>query len=146
MTLAEVLALVEHIASKQPAVNTIVENDVFRLNAVPDARYGVFAFTQGVHLLDVTRDLLTLQLHLFYVDRMKEDNSNQLEVQSVGTAVLSNVLQTLAEYCGVEGVTLTPFNQRFTDSCAGVFATANISTPAMPCGEHFHIDKEIKII
>ena len=43
MTLKEAIKVIEVVASQQPSVNMIVENDVFRLNAKADARYGVFA-------------------------------------------------------------------------------------------------------
>ena len=44
MTLLEVIRTIEGMAMRQPTIHSIVRNDVFRLNALPDARYGVFAW------------------------------------------------------------------------------------------------------
>ena len=38
MTLIQVIKAFETIASHQPSVNMIVQNDIFRLNACSDAR------------------------------------------------------------------------------------------------------------
>ena len=86
MTLFETIRAIEAAASRQPSVNMIVRNDVFRLNAAPAARYGVFAWTQQQHVL--TDDLMTFAFSLFYVDRLTEDKRNELEIQSVGVATL----------------------------------------------------------
>ena len=37
MTLKEAIKVIEEVASRQPSINMIVENDVFRLNAKADA-------------------------------------------------------------------------------------------------------------
>ena len=50
MTLLELIKAMEVVASKQPSVKMVVENDIFRLNALADARYGVFKIL-FVHLL-----------------------------------------------------------------------------------------------
>ena len=49
MKLLDVIRIMEVAAGTQPAVNMIVRNDIFRLNTYADARYGVFAWTQGQH-------------------------------------------------------------------------------------------------
>ena len=49
MTLQQVIKAFEMVASQQPSVNMIVQNDIFRLNSKSDARYGVFGWTQGQH-------------------------------------------------------------------------------------------------
>ena len=47
MTLLETIRAMEVIASEQPSVNMVVENDIFRLNSRADARYGVFSCGQA---------------------------------------------------------------------------------------------------
>lgn len=123
MTLKQVIKAIEIVASRQPSVNMIVRNDIFRLNSVSDARYGVFGWTQGVHSADVKGGRVTYQFTFFYIDRLTEDKSNQVEIQSVGMETLGNIISTLDE----QGVfvnadcTMQTFNQRFLDECAGVF-------------------------
>lgn len=139
MTLIETVRLIERVAAGQPAVNMIVRNDIFRLNSFSDARYGVFAWTQGRHSGSVDGALQTFSFTFFYVDRLTEDKGNELEVQSVGIDTLGNVLHLLAD-AGVivEDFTVTTFNQRFLDECAGAFCSVSLQVPADgPCGEGF---------
>lgn len=139
MTLLQFIRLLEGVAAKQPAVNTIVRNDVFRLNAAPDARYGVFAWLQGEHVTDAASGFVTYNFTLFYVDRLTADKGNEIEVQSVGLETLENIIKTLQE-AGVFPSTYTfrTFNQRFADECAGVFANVAIDVPkGGPCAEEY---------
>jgi len=124
MTLLETIRAIEDAAARQPSVAMIVENDVFRLNSYADARYGVFAWTQGRHRGNVGEDFLRLSFTLFYIDRLRNDIANQVEVQSVGMETLKNILALLRDR-GIEPETyeFQPFNQRFADECAGVYAS-----------------------
>ena len=99
MTLVELIKTMEVVASHQPSVNMVVENDIFRLNAKSDARYGVFAFTQGQHTASVGSSLITYAFTLFYVDRLTNDRSNQIEIQSVGIQTLDNIIRRLDDIC-----------------------------------------------
>lgn len=136
MTLVETIRLVERIASGQPAVNMIVKNDIFRLNAAPDARYGVFAWTQGEHSAGADDALMTFSFTFFYVDRLTADRHNEAEVQSVGITTLTNILRTLADDGVVVGdYAFSTFNQRFLDECAGVYTTVTLGVPVLGlCG------------
>lgn len=138
MTLYEVIRRIEATAAKQPAVNMIVENDIFKLNVCPDAKYGVFAWTQGAHTASTESDERRYSFSLFYVDRLTDNGDNQIGVQSVAVEVLDNVLRELAEDWGVEDWTIQPFNQRFTDVCAGAFASVVLSVPlGSVCSEDY---------
>ena len=140
MTLKEAIKVIEEVASRQPSINMIVENDVFRLNAKADARYGVFAWLQGQHSTSIDSNTLSLQFTFFYVDRLTEDKSNQLEIQSVGIQTLDNILRKLDEL-GLwvsNNYTFQAFNQRFLDECAGVFTNVTIDIPiSSVCPESF---------
>ena len=131
MTLLDVIRIMEVTASTQPAVRMLVRNDIFRLNGYPDARYGVFAWTQQQHSV-VSEDLIRYSFSIFYVDRLTENLGNQVEVQSVGIEVLRNIIRSMEEAgCFLANtVTFTTFNQRFLDECAGVFATVAFEVPA----------------
>jgi len=120
----------EAVAGKQPTVASIVRNDVFRLNALPDARYGVFAWLQGEHRTEQGGDLLNFTFTLFYVDRLTFDKANEVEIQSVGIETLENILAELAEAGIMAGEhTYRAFNQRFSDECAGVFCNVTLEVP-----------------
>lgn len=140
MTLQEVIKLFEVVASQQPSVNMIVQNDIFRLNSKSDARYGVFGWTQGQHSTSAESSMFTYSFTFFYVDRLKHDLSNQIEVQSVGVQTLDNILRKLDDLGVYVNSTYTfqTFNQRFLDECAGVFCNVSLQVPVSSiCSENF---------
>lgn len=135
MTLQGFVEVMEAVAGSQPAIRTVIRADVYRLNALPSVRYGVFAWQQRMHRVE--RDRMQLAFHLFYVDRLDlidggSPVGNELDVQSVGIRVLANIIRTVAERTGVSvgGYTVEAFNQRFSDLCAGVYATVTFNVPA----------------
>lgn len=140
MTLLQVIKAIESVASHQPSVNMVVQNDIFRLNACPDARYGVFGWTQGMHSTGVDSDMLAYSFTFFYIDRLTGDKGNQIEVQSVGIETLDNIIRQL-DARGVyvnDRYTMQTFNQRFLDECAGVFCNVTLNVPASSmCPERF---------
>lgn len=139
MTLSEVIRLIETIASQQPTVNMIVQNSIFRLNDAPSAKYGVFAWLQDQHEGDIRTGVNRFSFTFFYVDRLKEDLSNQIEIQSVGFETLGNILRLLDERgLSIDDYTYQVFNERFLDECAGGFARVTLEIPAdMTCAEVF---------
>ena len=131
MTLTDTIRLVELVASSQPPVKSIIRNDIFRLNALPDAKYSVFGWAQMQHSSNLETAFYTYRFTFFYIDRLTADQSNELEIQSVGIQVLDNVLRMLADN-GVETEgdwQFTTFNQRFVDECAGVYCSVGLSVP-----------------
>jgi hypothetical protein len=138
MTLAQLIRLFEGIAKEQPSINMIVQNDVFRINSAPSLKYGVFAWTQGQHSGNIN-GMQTYSFSLFYVDRLKEDLSNQIEIQSVGCETIGNILRMLNEHdVEVGSYTMQTFNQRFTDECAGVYCNVTLSVlPTSRCVEEY---------
>lgn len=140
MTLQEVIKAIEMIASQQPSVNMVVQNDIFRLNSLSNARYGVFGWTQGQHSTSTDSSMFTFSFTFFYVDRLKSDLSNQIEVQSVGVQTLDNLLRRLDDLGLYVSSTYTfqTFNQRFFDECAGVFCNVSLQVPVSTmCSESF---------
>lgn len=143
MTLAEVIRRIEVAASAQPSVKMIVRNDIFRLNAAPDARYGVFAWLQGEHSQPTGTDpLRTFNFTFFYVDRLTSDKGNEIDIQSAGIETLTNIVRHLEERDGIYPLgplTFQTFNQRFTDECAGVYARVALQVPVGEslCAESF---------
>lgn len=140
MTLLQAIRAIEGVASRQPSVNMIVENDIFRLNAIQDARYGVFGWTQGQHSGNVDSAFFSYRFTFFYVDRLTNDRSNQIEIQSVGIETLDNVIRQINDLGLVVDTdyTMQTFNQRFVDECAGVFCSLLVSVPVgSSCPESF---------
>lgn len=138
MTLSQLIGVFEGVAKQQPSINMIVQNDVYRINSAPDLKYGVFAWTQGQHSGSIN-GMTTFSFTFFYVDRLTEDQSNQIEIQSVGCETIGNILRKLDELdIEVGTYTMQTFNQQFTDECAGVFCnvTLSVQTTSM-CAEDY---------
>ena len=131
MTLTDTIRLIEVVASGQPPIKSIVRNDIFRLNSLPDAKYAVFGWTQGTHSTNADTSFYTYNFTFFYIDRLTANQSNELEIQSVGIQVLDNILRLLDEQGAVPvgDWQYTTFNQRFLDECAGVFVSVGIEVP-----------------
>lgn len=139
MTLLQVIRRLEAVALAQPAVRQVVENDAYRLNELPDAKYGVFAFVQGRHQASADNGLKRYAFTLMYIDRLTEDHGNELEAQSTGDFVLDNILRTLAEEWEVSDWTTQTFTQRFADDCAGAYTDVTFGVPvsAGDCAEGY---------
>lgn len=151
MTLLETIKLIESLAAAQPSVHMIVRQDARRLNDCPDALYGAFAWVQGTHTRTAGEDTIVYSFSLFYIDRLTADRSNETEIQSVGVLTLDNVVRGLLEAQGVYDVTdvnFMPFDYRFADECAGVYATVRIEVGATDgiCEADYDYEQEIKII
>lgn len=134
MTLIEIIARLERIIAVQPNIHTVIRNDVYKLNGIPSARYGVMAWTQGTHQMDYRSGMATYQLYLYYIDRNNSRPNNDTEIVSFGIQVLNNIILTLSEQdIFIDDSQIQPFTERFTDDCAGAYATLNIQVPIDRC-------------
>ena len=139
MTLKEITKAIEIVALNQPSISMVVRNDIFRLNAFPKAKYGVFGWTQQQHTEEMETDLITYNFTFFYVDRLKADKSNEVEIQSVGMTTLSNIIRVL-ESMGIyaDMWQYQTFNQKFHDECAGVYTNVSLQVNVNSvCDEEF---------
>ena len=138
MTLLQFIRVLEGVVANQPAVNMIVRDSVLRVNDNPADRYGAFVWTQGQHSEGLSNDFRAFRFSLFYVDRLLQDQSNRTEIQSTGVEVLGNVIRTLGEDFDIVGEwSIETFTQRFTDECAGAWATVSFLVPVnTACPEH----------
>lgn len=131
MDLYTTIKTIEDLAAKEPPVASICRNDVYLLNAAKDARYGVFAWTQGTHRITVDGTSYRFAFYLYYIDRLTDGDTNRLEVQSVGVEVLRNVIAGMeALGIGNEGATIRTFTEKFADECAGAYADVTFEVPS----------------
>ena len=123
---------IRKIGEAQPNVNTVVLSNIFELNSNPSIDYSVFAIVQDVHRQD--DDYYYYSFFLYYIDRLLNDKSNVIQIQSHGINLISTVIDKL-EQLGlivnhdVVQTTYQTFTQRFSDECAGVFARVEIMVP-----------------
>lgn len=141
MTLVEIYKKLSEIALSQPGIETVILNDVYKLNEFSSIKYGVFAITQQQHYED--GEFRYYSLNLFAIDRLLEHLSNDIDIQSSAIEVLHNVIRMFVEDVEtdveVEGnIQYQSFTQRFTDECAGVYASLTLRVPIDSlCGEEY---------
>lgn len=131
MTLLETIKILEHIASEQPNINSIVESgDIYDLNKDEyEQKYSAFCVTQNTHSIGTEFNIYSFTL--YYVDRLTLNKSNKLEIQSSGVEFFSNFLHTIyQDWYGlnIETGDVTTFTERFSAECAGAYMSFNITT------------------
>lgn len=147
MTLYDLIQTIERVASAQPTIRMIVENDIWKLNAEPSADYAVFGFRQTEHSANIDSSFISYAFEFYYIDRLTNDMSNQIEVQSVAIQTLDNIVRTLADNgLKVADYRFMPFYQKFADECSGAICYITIGAVVdRVCAEEIS-DKIVKII
>lgn len=112
----------------QPVVRTIMLNDVYRLNSLPNIEYGVVCIeAQDFNIQETYGDMLMGNFRLIYVDRLDHSKSNMIDVQSTGIDVLHNIIRQVDEdIVEVQDQTYRPFTQKFKDECAGAYLNVRL--------------------
>lgn len=145
ITLAKIVDVICAIASGERNVNTIVTQDVYQLDGMPDAKYSVFAITQNIHQEDDR--FAYFNFYLYYIDRITNDDaSNELLCQSTGIQVLRNIIRKTCEYLDIEvtqNIQYYPFIQKFADVCSGVYADVVFAVPLDMCLEDYGTSDDI---
>lgn len=140
MTLFECIHELLEIAESQPNIHTLVTNDIYQLDAMPNVKYSVFGVTQNAHRQD--DDTVYYSLNLYYIDRLTVDDHNELQIQSTGLQVLANIISTFIDETNAElyneNIEYHTFTQKFCDLTAGAYATLTFSFPSvLECYEEY---------
>lgn len=135
MTLKTIINKLQEYALGTPNVGGVIVNDVYHTNFWEGIEYAIVAIIQREHA--VSDNLATYRFQLAYIDRLNEDRSNDVDIQSDGVMVISNVVNALIELndnVELSGeITFSVFNERFKDECSGVVADVSLIT-ASPMG------------
>lgn len=130
MTLYELINALLATAKKVPNINYVGTGDIYELNNKPNIDYGVFYITQTNHTQG--ENTIDYTLTLFYVDRVMNDGSNKLAIQSNGITTIGNIinlfLNTYDDVTVNYDIQYTTFLHRFADECSGVFANVTFTT------------------
>ena len=138
MTLLQVINTIQTISSVQPNIHSFV-GEFLDLNDVT-AKYSAIVLQQRTHRRN--NDFITYSFYLGYADRLNEDKSNEVEVQSTAIQVIDDIvykLENLNLDCTV-GVYNT-FTQRFLAEAAGGYVELDITTPIGECEDDFAEEK-----
>ena len=127
MNYASLIKYIKDVAINNPLVKQAIDGDIYQINS-KENQYGVFCVTGDV----ATRNdhTTTYDFTLFYVDRLLEDQSNKNVVQTDGIVCIQSVCNFINQ--NNENINISApinyqlFTQRFTDQCAGVWATISM--------------------
>ena len=113
---------IKEISTSHILVNEYGEGDIYEYLNNGEHKYPCIFLT--VTNLNTTDSGTTINFTLFYTDRLVENQANKTAIQSTGISVIKQILsryeQLHPEYL-LNSVNYTPFTEKFTDMCAGVF-------------------------
>ena len=117
------------------------EGDVYEfLNSGNNKYPSIILTTQNVSTTD---NINSISGTLFCVDRLTDDSSNRLEIQSNAFNKLQRIISALEENTiNLQSNTYTPFTEKFADLCGGMFVEFSFQY----VGESLCDDLEIKEI
>ena len=109
-------------------VYEVGEGDIYEHLNSGDHKYPcVFLTVQNV---DSNGDQMTVTGSLFYVDALLSDSSNKLQIQATGMTTLQQIFMRLMDNYPDFDLRIgryTPFDEKFSDLCSGVFSNFTIS-------------------
>lgn len=132
MTLKYLLNIISRRAINQKCINyASAGSDIYQLNVVRIEDYPVlFTSPTGNHM--VSENTTIYELTLYYLDRLTEDNLNDIDIQSVAIEQLKNIVLTIGQIDGVvrvsEAYSITNFieTEAFNDRLAGGYCTIQV--------------------
>lgn len=128
MNYKQIIDYILDVASKNISVNEVNEGDVYEILNSKQHRYPSIILTPQT-VTSTNSDTETLNAILFFVDRLTDTQENKIMIQSQGISVLRQILEKCAEenIFDIESYTFTPFTEKFTDECAGVFVNITVN-------------------
>lgn len=145
MNLTELNNFIKTLSLAYPTVRNYGEGDVYEALNSGNNEYPTIFLT--ISEISTNEDITNITATLFYIDRLLDDNSNRLNIQTVGTNALKAILEKATEWSRInlETITYTPFTEKFADLCAGVFAQFSIQiNDELDCGSYESVTLTIK--
>lgn len=128
MTIKDLWRKIQGISQAHVHVNEVAEGDVYENLNSGEQQYPFVNWT--VNSINRTDNTIVVGCYLFYIDRLLEDSSNKLDIWSVGVNTLQEILNRLtngSDYVVIDDVNFTNFTEKFSELCAGVYASCNIT-------------------
>ena len=145
ITLSKMIDVISAIGSGEKNINTVIQNDIYELDGIPNAKYNVFGITQNVHRED--DQFIYYNFYLYYINRVNNDGrQNEILNQSTGIQVLRNIIRKTINYLDIEvseDIVYYPFRQKFADVCSGVYADVTFAVPLDMCEEDYGEDDDV---
>ena len=129
MNLAQTIQYITNVAKEHPLVKTVIEGDVYQLNSL-EVKYGVFCITQPMNNVAKEDNIMKYTFTIFYVDRLNEDESNKLVIQTDGINTIHevfNYIKTNSQTADINiPITFTTYTEKFADKCGGAYANVTV--------------------
>lgn len=129
MNVIELKNIIKEVSLTQAPVKSVYSGDVYDIWNSGEIKYGSLCF--GLQSATYNSNLCTYTYIFYYADRLLQDKSNVNAVYTDGINAIQSVLNILNNAYNVEipeNVNYTPFEQKFMDYLAGVYATVEITT------------------
>lgn len=123
MNLQNTLEYIASVAQNHPLINSSFVGSIYEINSNTNTKYAVFAIED----IDVTKQNNTLlyNCYLYVVDRVMNDESNTIAVQTMAVNTLQEIINYIEGYSQSLEVygsyIITPIRQKFSDECAGAY-------------------------
>lgn len=132
MTLEYILEEISKVALNDELVNySCAGGSIYELNHSTIKAYPLF-YTSPTGQHKYERNTTTYALTLFYIDRLLEDSSNDVQIHSTAIESLKEIIKRIKEIDGVisvsNEVTIQLFTEteRMADRCSGAYANINV--------------------
>lgn len=128
MNVNELIYKITEIALTQEPVKSVYNGDVYENWNSAEVNYG--SFNIGLQNITYNGNLCTYSFIFYYGDRLLQDKSNVNAIYSDGVNTIQSIINILnqMEMDIPEQVEYTPFEQKFMDYLAGVYAQVDITT------------------
>lgn len=133
---------IKGIVQQIPLVNSFFTTTPYESWNVKEVQYGSVSFV--ITKVSTRESTTTYDAVIYYADRLLEDNANKDSIHSDSAVVIQTIVGALnqcGDYLEVSyPVGITLFEQDFTDSLAGGYASLTIATEGMgECFDEFDI-------
>lgn len=146
MNIREFSNAVGLISLNYPTVQEYNEGDIYNYSNTGEHKYPfVFLTIESVEEGELNSQTLTGSL--FYVDRLLNDSSNRLMVQTAAISTLKILTGKIADNISgeMEVVSYQPFTEKFADWCAGAFCEFSFTyITDSECGEYDELALNVK--
>lgn len=121
--LYELTSILNHVALSHPLVNTVL-NDRYSLNATDNVLYPAVIFVKNN--MQIGTQLSTASFSVIYVDRLTAERDNSIHIHSVGTQVISEIMNVLYDNFDIdpanETIAIEYFKDGYADNVAGAIS------------------------
>jgi len=129
MTLVEIVNKLKKYAEGQFNNPTVMVGSVYENMNTKELRYPCINF-DNVNVIKRENDVV-YSFYVYYADRLNEDASNQLEIQSQAMNSLQLILHNIYDSGAITldefyNAIITPFKLKFVDVCAGAWMQINV--------------------